>query len=184
MKRFILIAGSLFSVCSFAYDGSVDITSCPTTVLTVSNVENASGWGAHFSTHPYSDGYGGTKAECHLSGPNSGPGIGLVTVLCYDGYINSSAHVDSYRLDLGPRNLIRQVEFKVTNRGVAVDVVAHSISSYTSDENDYVKSAFFPMREASGFCRENTLYYEVDGVLSQTLSRDGSGYTLSVGTIN
>jgi len=175
-----LISSLVISTGVYAYDGSIDITACPTVSVVVGNVDTASGWGGHISTDPYSNGYGGSNAECHLTGANVGSGEGDVMVLCYDGYLSPSDHVDQYELHLGSRDKVKQVEFKVTNRGVFVEVLKHSVSGFTDDENDYVVTGFFPFREASSFCRENTLYYEIDGVLSQTSSRDGSGYSVNV----
>jgi hypothetical protein len=177
---------AILSVCSLnaiAYDDLVDITNCPTTAIVVGNVDDASGWGGHFSTAAYSDGYGGSYAECHLTGADSGPQTGNVTVLCYDGYTNPEDHVDMYRLDLGPRSQIEQVEFKVTERGVAVEAIRHSISGYTDDENPYVTTTFFPLGESAGFCRESSIYYQADGNLANRRGRSGSGYTMTAVTI-
>ncbi|MGD8910943.1 MAG: hypothetical protein PVI92_16525, partial [Chromatiales bacterium] len=141
MKK-LLIGFTLISLspCAFSFDGSVDISNCPTVSIVVGNVDDASGWGGHFSTSPRSDGYGGSVAECHLTGPNLGPQTGTVLILCSDGYANPDDHVDYFRLDLGPRNAVKQVEFKVTARGVAVEVVRHSNSGFTTNEYPYVIS--------------------------------------------
>lgn len=178
---------SILSLCSlnaFAFDGMVDITNCPTTAIVVGNVDDASGWGGHFSTDAYSNGYGGRYAECHLSGNDSGPQTGTVTVLCYDGYSDRNDHVDMYRLDLGPRNQIEQVEFKVTAKGVAVEALRHSISGYTDDENPYITTTVFPLGQSAGFCRESTLYFQANGNLANQSDRSGSGYTMTAVTID
>ena len=184
MKRVLVVGASLLSLNAFALDGAVDITGCPTTSITVGNIKSSSGWGGHFSTGANENGYGGYYAECHLTGSDEGAGKGSVTILCHDGYTSPADHVDVYRADLGPRDLVDQVNFKVTSTGVAFEVLKHSVSGYTPDENSYVMSGYFPLGRSAGFCRENTLYYEIDGVLSQTPSRNGSGYTMDVETIN
>lgn len=173
-----------FAPCVYSYDGYVDISNCPTVSIVVDNVDDASGWGGHFSTAAYSNGYGGTYAECHLSGADIGSQQGNVAVLCYDGYISPQDHVDSFRLDLGPRNEVEQVTFKVTARGVAVEALRHSVSGYTNDEHPYTINSFFPLGQAAGFCRENTLYYKANGNLANYPGRSGSGYTMTVTPIN
>jgi hypothetical protein len=180
----LLIGLTLISLTPYAYsaDGSVDISNCPTVSIVIDNVDDASGWGGHFSTSATSDGYGGSKAECHLTGANQGPQNGTLLVLCSDGYANPDDHVDYFRLDLGPRNAVEQVAFKVTARGVAVEAVRHSTSGFTDHEHPYVISSFFPMGQVAGFYRETTLYYQANGNLAGRTDRDGYGYTITVST--
>jgi hypothetical protein len=185
MKTTVLSAAVVvFSMVSgfnaHAYDGSIDISDCPTVTLVIDDIDTAAGWGGHISTSSSSNGYGGSYAECHLTSSDYPDGDGSVTLLCYDGYLSASSHVDQYELHLGNRSKVKQVVLKVTNRGVFVEALKHSVSAYTSDENDYVVTGFFPLRETSSFCREDTLYYQADGVLAGTSSRDGAGYSMSV----
>jgi hypothetical protein len=175
---------SMFASCTYSYDGYIDISTCPTVSIVVGNIDDASGWGGHFSTSSYSNGYGGSSAECHLTGADSGPQTGTLVVLCYDGYTSWVDHVDQFRLDLGPRSEVDQVEFKLSARGVSIDVLKHSTSSFTSDENPYVINTFFTLGESAGFCRESMLYYQANGNLANQFDRGGSGYTMSVNTID
>lgn len=185
MKKLIIgLALVTLPFCVFSYDGSLDISNCPTVSITVANVDDASGWGGHFSTSASSDGYGGYYAECHLTGENLGPQNGNVVVLCSDGYTSNTDHVDNFRLDLGPRNGIEQVEFKVTARGVAVEALRHSTSGFTTNEHPYSISTFFPLGQVAGFCRENTLYYQANGNLAGRIGREGFDYTMTVDTID
>lgn len=184
MKKVAIFLSSLLSVSAFALDGAVNISSCPVTKVVVGNVDDAAGWGGHFSTGSREDGYGGYYAECHLTGAEEGLGNGSVTILCQDGYASSSDHVDVYSVALGARNTVEQVEFTITERGVAFEAIKHSTSGYTNDENPYVITGFFPMGEAAGFCRENTLYYQANGVLANRSGRGGDNYSMSVTTID
>ncbi len=186
MLRSLILFVSLFSSVGLlaAYDGMLDISSCPTTVITVDNVENAWGWGGHFSTQSNNDGYGGYYAECHLSSnPKDTTENAIVTVLCYDGYLSTDVHVDQYRFDLGPRLQIKRVQFILGEGNVTVQAISHSTSAYTTDENIYTKTAAFSFRKASGFCRQSTLYYSANGVLSGHPNRIGGGYRVSATTI-
>lgn len=174
LKCITAIACITFPVSGFAYDGVLDISTCPVTKYEINNIDTATGWGGHISTSTSSNGYGGVYAECHLT-----PSSSSVIVLCYDGYLNPAEHVDQFRLDLGPRDRIQSVSYDVMERGIHIKAIKHSTSSYTAEEHNYVVEAFFPVRRESGFCREAQLFYQANGVLSGTISRTGSGYTMT-----
>lgn len=173
LKKIAILVGMSLPGISLAADGMLDISTCPATKYEINNIETATGWGGHVSTTTSNNGYGGTYAECHLTGEGS------VVAYCYDGYLSSIDHVDQFRLDLGPRSTIKSVSYTIVERGVHIKAIKHSTTAHNSAEHHYVIEGFFPLRRESGFCRENQIYYQANGVLNGHPGRTGSGYSMT-----
>lgn len=172
----LVLCASLLPSGAQAQTSSISLSGCTEVQLTVRNVNTATGWGGHLSIDSFADGFGGFEPECHIT-PDSNDNL---RVLCYDGYLSSTATQDEYRLDLGPRAQIESVTYTVAGTGVKVVAVKKSTTGFTSDRNGYVVEGFFPLRRDSGFCRGTTLYYRpAGGVLSGLASRSGSGYAVT-----
>lgn len=163
---------------AFAYDGSVSMATCDSVTIRVDDIATATGWGAHFSTSSTTDGYGGSDVECHLT-PDAGDQI---QVLCYDGYSPLPYYQNQFEFNIGDRDEIDFVTFQVGKRGVQITAQLQANNAYNAEVIPYSVTSFFPLREATGYCRSSgsVLYYQADGVLSGTSSRSGSGYTLTV----
>lgn len=178
----VLAIAALVPSVAFAYDGSVSMATCDSVTLRVDDIATATGWGAHFSTAPYENGYGGFNVECHLT-PDADDNI---LVLCYDGYGTGSNPLGGYQnqfeVNIGDRDEIDFVTFQVGKRGVQVTAQLLANNGYSGEVVPYTVTSFYPLREATGFCRNSSsvLYYQADGVMAGTPNRTGSGYTLTV----
>lgn len=174
----VLALAALVPSVALAYDGSVSMATCDSVTLRVDDIATASGWGAHFSTGPGENGYGGAEVECHLT-PD---GSDQIQILCYDGYSPFPYYQNQFEFNIGDRDEIDFVTFQVGKRGVQVTAQLQANNGYNAEIVPYTVSSFFPLREATGFCRNSgsVLYYQADGVMSGTTGRGGSGYTLTV----
>jgi hypothetical protein len=114
-------------------------------------LRNAFGWGAHFSTVPNENGYGGGHSECHLNFVN-----GQNLAMCYDGVrpLPYAGAQNNFRMDLGPaldankNSLLRDVTFLLTRRAVKVRATRIARGP-TTEAVPYVVESTFPMREYS-----------------------------------
>lgn len=159
---------------------AINVTNKDSVTFVVSGLSNATGFGGHFSVGSSEDGYGGSNAECHFVAGTT------IALLCYDGYQSTSEHVNSFRLELGPKqennqSVLSHATLIVSRRGVQVDVTRIATNPYTTERKAYTISSFFPLRESSGFFKTGTIFYENDGngVLNNNLSRGGTGYVPS-----
>lgn len=170
-----------------AAPAAINVAGKSSVTFVVNGLSNVAGFGGHFSTGSYEDGWGGLNVECHLgSGTVAAPATTVVLV-CYDGYQSPTEHDNMFRLDLGPKKengkaAISHIALTVSNRGVQVDAVRIATNPYTSETKPYTISSFFPLREAKGFFSTGTIYYDNDGngVLSNDSTRQGTGYSLPV----
>ena len=180
----ISLAGTYTSSASANQVGSINVSGKDTVTFIVSIPAKAAGWGAHFSSTPYTDGYGGADAECHLNSGTVQAPSPTVLLLCYDGYKDPQNAQNLFRLDLGPKQengqtALSHVTFTVSQRAVNVQVVRIATNPYTNERKPYTISASFPIREESGFFKTGTIFYKANGVLANDAGREGSGYVLT-----
>jgi hypothetical protein len=163
---------------------SINLAGKNSVTFVASNLSNAAGFGVHFSTTQYTDGYGGTDAECHfVSGRVQTPNPAMILV-CYDGYKDPQNAQNQFRLDLGPKkenskDVLSTVTFTVRPDGVKVNAVRIATNPYTNEQKPYTIEGFFPLRQETGFFKTGTIYYQTNGVLAGSTDRQGSGYVLA-----
>jgi hypothetical protein len=170
---------------SMAQAATITLNGQENIAFTVTNLVNVAGFGAHFSTTAYTNGYGGANVECHLlSGSVVNPGS-TVQALCYDGYLDPTHHVNEYRLDLGAkkrsddgRDTLSSVTFIVSEEGVKVEAERIASNPYTNESYPYKIEATFPLRQSTGFWSTGQIHYIENGVLDG--SREGINYVLNV----
>ncbi len=158
---------------------SVKLTSssgCSVTVH-VDGIAGATGWGSHFSLSKEEDGHGGFYPECYVLTDTKSE---QVRVSCHDGFLDDEHHVNNFLLPLGAKKDVDYVELSVGQRGVQVRAQKRARSAFTEEAIPYQIDAFFPLREANGFCTGGTLFIQENGVLNGKAERSGSGYQVSV----
>ena len=186
----LFILAPAFCATSASFDGTVDMSDCPSVTLRVDDVSTATGWGSHFSIGQFENGYGGANFECHLNTNRD-----LLVALCYDGVLGHASGSDSttnrtnqFYAFLGKQTDIDFVEWHVGENGVTVMAQVLSKSPYTSKHIPYQENAFFPIHPDIGACGVDnfdtgqTLYWIADGVLGGVAGRNGSGYSMTVTT--
>jgi hypothetical protein len=163
---------------------SVNVTGKTSVTFVATNLTNAAGWGAHFSTSYYENGWGGAAAECHLNSGTVQTPSTTMTLLCYDGYKDAQNAQNQFRLDLGPKrennkDVLSKVTITVTEQGVKVEALRVATNPYTNEQKPYMISGFFPLRQETGFFKAGTIYYQANGVLNGSSDRGGTGYVLA-----
>jgi hypothetical protein len=167
-----------------AQASSINLAGKNSVTFVASNLSNAAGFGVHFSTTRYTDGFGGTDAECHfVSGTVQTPNPAMILV-CYDGYKDPQNAQNEFRLDLGPKkqyskDVLSTVTFTVRRDGVKVKAVRIATNPYTNEQKPYTIEGFFPLRQETGFFKTGTIYYQTNGVLAGSTDRRGTGYVLA-----
>lgn len=157
----------------WAYDGVVSTTGVDQITIKA-DVSAASGFGVHFSTG-IENGYGGWDAECMTTAhPNE------VAIHCNDGYLDPNNVQNNFHFHIGPPQHIKEVIFKITRRGVDVEVTNYSENVSTSEKHIFYGMWQVPLRESTGFWRPGTslIYYQANCVLAGCW-RYGSGYVIS-----
>lgn len=156
--------------------GSSKLRSTRDVNFVVTNVRDARGFGLHISSTDQTDGFGGRFAECHFrAGSVENPRENLL-FLCYDGFLDASRAQNEYRIDLGPKSNILQIEITLAPTRVDLSAVLLSKNQANDQRYTYPLDATIPIREETGFWQSGKLYYSSNGVLNNRLGRDGEDY--------
>jgi hypothetical protein len=83
---YLLINIAIVLYLSVAQAGTITLNGQENIAFTVTNLSNAAGFGIHFSTTAYTDGWGGTHAECHLTSGSVSEPDNNVYIWCSDGH--------------------------------------------------------------------------------------------------
>lgn len=164
---------------AFAYDGVITTTGKTSLSFRIENLSSVSGFGAHFSSHSTSDGYGGYEAECHfIAGADN-----MLWLLCYDGYLDANNAQNQFRVSLGPKSEVSFADVEISARQVTITATRIATNPYTAEKVAYTTTTVMPLRPQSGFWRNSSIYYQTNGVLygngGASIGRTGSGYAIS-----
>jgi hypothetical protein len=173
LKAAVLTAVTLGASQALAYNGYIDTSGKSSVVIQVGSLAGVKGYGAHFSTGAWSDGWGGYDAECHLWESNN-----TVYVLCWDGYQDAANHTNKFALVLDNKADVTGLTFIVRPTEVRVEATVLTTNPYTTERKPYTLSGVFPFRQSSGFWRTSPIYYQTNGVLANYADRSGFGYTI------
>ncbi|MDM8564222.1 hypothetical protein QUF74_01055 [Candidatus Halobeggiatoa sp. HSG11] len=174
---------------SVAQAGMINLNEQENIAFTVNNLSDVSGFGIHFSTTAFTDGYGGSHAECHLiSGSVSEP-KNEVKVWCTDGHTGGQSYHNEFYIPLGAKQrgsdsdqqeVLSSITLIVTKQGVKVKAERLAYTAFSTEVVPFTVESFFPMRENTGFWRTGEIHYSENGVLNGRSGREGSGYVVSV----
>lgn len=156
----------------------VSTQGCRTIHVRIDGIAEAKGWGGHVSLSPRVDGFGGFFPECHITGGDDPRH--QIQLLCYDGFLDPTALQNRFHVPLGPRREVEWVELDLGKKGVDIRFQRHVEHPRSGESVRFEVSSFFPLREATGFCSGDELFYQPNGVLNGRAGRSGSGYTMKV----
>ncbi len=157
----------------------------------VGNLTPVQGYGAHFSTVPYTNGWGGRYAECHLNSGRVDNPSNHLAVHCFDGYQDPNNAQNRFFLNLRNKRVhrghhgsdvdtLREIRFFVSCRAVKVQAHRIAINDYNTEGHPYIIESTFPIRESSGFWETGRFCYRDNSVLNDHQERQGRYYVTDV----